>query len=68
MDLTNQFKYIKLQNPLYSDYICFSKVIENKGYSKDIIESNFIKLVHRKDYSNRQDILDYLGKLTRKKK
>ncbi len=60
--LKRVFEKLKMENPNWSDYTCFSYAISGKGFSKKIISRYFNKLVDKGDYSRgeKKDVLERL--------
>lgn len=60
------FNKTKKENPLLSDYICFTETIMGKKFSKQIITRHFNKLVDKDDYDkkDKKSLLEQLFKLS----
>jgi hypothetical protein len=68
--LKRVFEKIRKDNPSWSDYVCFSRAISGKGFSKKTISCHFSKLVDADDYSrkDKKEILDWLFHLSQDQK
>jgi deoxyhypusine synthase len=61
------YEKVREENPVYSDYVCFSMAIEKKGLKKEAIYRAFNKLVPKDDYINgKREILSYLTRHSQK--
>ncbi len=60
--LKRVFEKIKREHPYWSDYICFSRAISRKGFSKKTISRHFNRLVDKDDYQKgeKNEILEWL--------
>ncbi len=68
--LKRVFEKLKMENPNWSDYTCFSHAISGKGFSKKTVSQYFNKLVDMGDYSGREkkEVLEQLFWLSQKTK
>jgi hypothetical protein len=63
--LERVFNKIKQENPLWSDYICFSETVKARKFSRQTISQYFNRLVDKNEYikKDKKTLLKQLSEL-----
>lgn len=61
-----RFIQIREDNPLLSDFICYSRSVDGQGFSRKVIMTWFNSLVDKNDYaqSDKKRLIEHLMSLT----